>query len=483
MGKHPGIVKFFAILILFPGTCWAGHGPGKAIIKGKLSHVTDGDSVTIISYPYGLDEFKTNQVAKIIQGSFKLIIDQIEKPQYVEIYLPKKYPHTSQKYLVEPGDEIQMEEVSDQIIYSGTGAFKFRCRDVLTQLFFNGIKKMQGNNKVLIPSQTVYQALDSLATTQLFYLRQNKDQLSSSAFNLLKMDVLAEMEFEKDLCALYSNAKRDSVLRLSINRSLMGYKNHSTLELSALAQSHPGLAATSSAFCQSVYSRYNIDSFVLLGKAFNLLQYFDYVVKTYSGVLREALLTDVIYRFKNRDSNIGIAVAKAKDYVKNGDFKNLLAKINSNNSVGAKAFNFTLQGADGKIHSLSDYTGKVLVLDFWYTGCTNCIGENIQLKKIEGFLEKDTNVVFLSISIDTNKDKWIESIQSGKYTTESRVNLFTNGQGSDHPMIAYYSIDGYPKLIIVDPNGNLAEKATDPRQDEGRSLVAIIENLRKNSSD
>ena len=37
------------------------------------------------------------------------------------------------------------------------------------------------------------------------------------------------------------------------------------------------------------------------------------------------------------------------------------------------AADWELKGLDGKTHKLKDYSGKVVVLDFWYRGCGWCI--------------------------------------------------------------------------------------------------------------
>jgi hypothetical protein len=83
-------------------------------------------------------------------------------------------------------------------------------------------------------------------------------------------------------------------------------------------------------------------------------------------------------------------------------------------------------------------------------------------------------VVFVSISTDVNKEKWVESLKTGKYTNADRVNLYTNGQGTLHPMIAYHSINAYPTLLLIDKEGNLAKNVIDPRLDGGKSLIETI---------
>jgi thiol-disulfide isomerase/thioredoxin len=53
----------------------------------------------------------------------------------------------------------------------------------------------------------------------------------------------------------------------------------------------------------------------------------------------------------------------------------------------------------GKSHSLTDYRGKIVVLNFWATWCLPCREEMPMLSKLaSGYADKE--VVFLAVSID-----------------------------------------------------------------------------------
>jgi thiol-disulfide isomerase/thioredoxin len=60
---------------------------------------------------------------------------------------------------------------------------------------------------------------------------------------------------------------------------------------------------------------------------------------------------------------------------------------------------FTLTNLDGKTHSLAEYRGKIVVLNFWATWCLPCREEMPMLSKLAlKYDEKD--VAFLAASID-----------------------------------------------------------------------------------
>jgi thiol-disulfide isomerase/thioredoxin len=74
-----------------------------------------------------------------------------------------------------------------------------------------------------------------------------------------------------------------------------------------------------------------------------------------------------------------------------------LCAIASPRAVGAP--DFTLTNLDGKTHSLAEYRGKIVVLNFWATWCLPCREEMPMLSK---FAAKygENDVVFLAASID-----------------------------------------------------------------------------------
>lgn len=161
-------------------------------------------------------------------------------------------------------------------------------------------------------------------------------------------------------------------------------------------------------------------------------------------------LFDFYFATVNANNPLYSKVIKMYDYVQ----RNL--------SIGKPFFKFSLPDTTGKVHHLEDFKGKVLVFDFWFNGCVGC-------KEIAPFMEEiekeylGKNVQFVSVSID-KREGWLAGI--GKYCSKSSLQLYTEEQKSNHPFIKHLNFTSYPRLIVVDKNGNMGGTPPDPRSDK-----------------
>ena len=76
---------------------------------------------------------------------------------------------------------------------------------------------------------------------------------------------------------------------------------------------------------------------------------------------------------------------------------------------GQPAPDFTLHDPDGQPVSLSQFKGKVVLLDFWASWCGPCIADLGTLRKIKKKTAAQP-VVFLNVSLDANEAAWKQAI-------------------------------------------------------------------------
>ncbi len=113
-----------------------------------------------------------------------------------------------------------------------------------------------------------------------------------------------------------------------------------------------------------------------------------------------------------------------------------------------KAPNFTLVDINGEQFSLSDYLGKVVLLDFFATWCNPCIMEIEHLKGLYDKYSPD-HLVILSISVDPYSDT-VQVLQN--FIQQNEEMTWTVARDTDN--VAYkYGVSPIPHLVIVDAEG------------------------------
>jgi peroxiredoxin len=198
------------------------------------------------------------------------------------------------------------------------------------------------------------------------------------------------------------------------------------------------------------------------------------IVNQASQPVREKLLTSLIASLgsskdlEKRDSIILYAMHTIKDNF----LLNVVTSFYERDIKGRDAFVFTLQDVKGKPVTLSSFRGKTVVLDFWFTGCTGCVQVGKGLKAVKDHFENDSSVVFISISTDKERKIWLDGLQSGLYTDDRAINVYTMGKGQEHEIAKFYHINSYPRLMIIDRKGKLfAFNAERPGNPVGNSAL------------
>lgn len=138
---------------------------------------------------------------------------------------------------------------------------------------------------------------------------------------------------------------------------------------------------------------------------------------------------------------------------------------------GQAAADFSYPDANGKMVSLADYRGKVVLVDVWATWCGPCRGELPHLKKLEEEM-KGTDVVFVGVSLDEQKDhdKWKKFLVDEQLPG---VQLFAAGWSK---IAKDYKITGIPRFMVFDREGKVVE-ANSPRPSDPNLKKLLEEEL------
>lgn len=117
---------------------------------------------------------------------------------------------------------------------------------------------------------------------------------------------------------------------------------------------------------------------------------------------------------------------------------------------------FALVSSEGKTVRLSDYEGKIVVLNFWASWCPPCRAEMGELQKLEDrFKETDEVVLLLLNQIGGRRETTKTGVKYLKDNNYTFTNLFDYGQVGS----GMFGIPGLPTTVVIDAEGYLVAHA------------------------
>ena len=128
-------------------------------------------------------------------------------------------------------------------------------------------------------------------------------------------------------------------------------------------------------------------------------------------------------------------------------------KEESQKEESIDAIDFTLYDQYGKQHSLADYKGKTIFLNFWATWCPPCKAEMPDIQKLYEEYGDNGEVVILGVAAPNFSNE----------TDEDGIKTFLKQNGYTYPVLMdttgelfmQYGISSYPTTFMIDKEGNV----------------------------
>ena len=121
---------------------------------------------------------------------------------------------------------------------------------------------------------------------------------------------------------------------------------------------------------------------------------------------------------------------------------------------------FELTTIEGHKVRLSDYRGKVVVMNFWSKTCKPCIDEMPSLNDLGSILSNHDDVVLLTINTD-------ETAQDAQATLQTVLKTQPNFQTLSDPggevVTGKFGSKLYPETWFIDPDGVIRARIDGPR--------------------
>ncbi len=161
-----------------------------------------------------------------------------------------------------------------------------------------------------------------------------------------------------------------------------------------------------------------------------------------------------------------LAIGTAGLLILNQDEPPEIAVPNTGPSRPTRAVEFQLPSLAGRMVKLSDFRGRVVLLNFWATWCPPCREEMPALKSL-AHAHKSQGLTVIGISMDQNA---------------AVVKAYAEEAGLDFPLVmgtpkvaAAYGAVGLPTTVIIDREGNAVQGLVGRRSRE--EFAAVIEPL------
>jgi len=114
-------------------------------------------------------------------------------------------------------------------------------------------------------------------------------------------------------------------------------------------------------------------------------------------------------------------------------------------AIAGETFDYQLHDMEGKLHKVSYYRGKWLIINFWATWCTPCLKE---MPELERFYQqnKETAQVW-GVSFEDSDKATIRA-----YVDRLGITFPILGHGQD-PLTGYGEVNVLPTTFVIDPDG------------------------------
>lgn len=515
-------IVFFFISLFILSCARSRSGPGGInernymVIRGDLEGLSDSSWIILKIWDDVINTRAPNSTpfreykCVLDSGKFLFHIDSIYNLVYISLSYSDGENYDASLggvnlYLAEPGDSINIKIYNNRVGFYGIGASKYNCRYALDSLalssmdrkgvqrFRNPIEQMRYYDTSFAVNwleKTIedFKYVDLIKDRKLGLLKGYRSMISRPSYETMMLDIESKslttklyiirtanthLEQLKPLIRTTHDRKRVLCQQVAVRRLYVGEVTiDSNKDISIKARN-----------ISKNYTQFLFQKILLEREYKNNSARGDYykIKSSYNGIIRDKLLVSYFLYDFDHLPNPNEIISDALTIVKNSECRQVIANI-GNRRKGLTGYNFNLPNERGEMVSLEEFRGKIVVLDFWFTGCAGCskFYKNV-LSYVEERYRCNPNVAFVTISIDYNKAMWLKSIQKSLYTTgenENVTNLYTGGAGTECDVIAYYNISSYPHPLLIDDKGVIICNNERLLRDRD-SLVTLISNALK----
>ena len=197
-----------------------------------------------------------------------------------------------------------------------------------------------------------------------------------------------------------------------------------------------------------------------------------------NNALHTAYLKKMTHMLSNNGCNNELLVIRKfieENVAESEEKEKIMALYDSYATImpGIQAPDVAFKDAEGKKYTISDFKGKVIVIDVWATWCGSCLKNMPKFMELINSFKENKDVVFFTVSTDSDelKDKWLKAIE--KHKMGEMLNLTPDRNSTSHFEEKYF-VSSVPRYIVIDKEGKIVS-AFAPKP--GKELEKIIKEL------
>ena len=182
-------------------------------------------------------------------------------------------------------------------------------------------------------------------------------------------------------------------------------------------------------------------------------------------IIIEAARTTHASKAENVYLDVFMALFDRIDQANAKEVQSIMNRLNNIDYEGALMaylnvpYDIAIPDTSGQPISISDYSGKVVLIDFWASWCAPCRQENPNLVRLHKRYNKQ-GFDILSISLDNVRSRWTEAIKDDNLSWEGHCSDL-NGWNTE--IVNMYNIQGIPTSFLIGRNGLMIWNSNNPQ--------------------